>query len=78
MYEFSDPEKWSDYRLENRETYLRETTGNWLTPARKQEKAREIAHIMFELDNRYAAHDVLAEVERIVERGEPAPAEPTA
>lgn len=74
MYEFADPGKWSDYRLEARDAYLRETDGPWLNSARREEKAREIAHIMLELDSRYAEEDVLAEVERIVERGEPEPA----
>lgn len=74
MYEFADRDKWSDYRLEARDAYLRETDGPWLNATSRAEKAREIAHIMFELDNRYAEEDVLAEVERIVERGEPEPA----
>lgn len=71
MYEFADPDKWSDYRLEGRDTYLRETTGNWLSKERKQEKAREIGHIMFELDMRYAEQDVLGALEEVVERGTP-------
>lgn len=71
MFEFADNGKWSDYRLEKREAELRDTNGNWLSPERRAVKAREMGHILFELDQRYAEEDVLAALEEVVECGTP-------
>jgi hypothetical protein len=71
-FDFADESKWSSYRLEEREAELRETDGPWLNATRRAVKAREMSHIMFELQIRYNEEDVLHELEKVVERGESA------